>query len=64
MPVEWQRKFVELMLELESAARNLTDRPESFWVRATDDGRFVADPYAPYRHTRLTLAEPEKGLLG
>ena len=41
MPVEWQNKFVECLEELENETINLKDLPNSFWVRATKNNKFI-----------------------
>lgn len=50
MPIEWQRRFVQLMDELE-AAIDIEAIPSSFHVHAVDDrGKYASDPYRDYRH--------------
>jgi hypothetical protein len=48
MPDEWQERFVAMMEELNEAIDGIPTA-SSFWVRATDGGRFVADPVPHYR---------------
>jgi hypothetical protein len=56
MPTLWQRRFVTLLDELDTASAGLTDRPDSFRVLALDgNNRFLKDPYREYRHVRLQL---------
>jgi hypothetical protein len=59
MPLEWQRRFVVLLNELSNAAAGLEDLPSNYQVNARENGRFVHDPYAQYRHVRVQLNLPE-----
>jgi hypothetical protein len=52
MPVEWQRRFVRLLNQIEQTL-DVSDVPRSFRVLALDArNRFVSDPYRDYRHGR------------
>jgi ferric iron reductase protein FhuF len=48
MPIEWQKRFVSMLKEIKEEF-NTDDVPTSFWVRATQDNKFIADPYKDYR---------------
>ena len=52
MPKKWQKKFVDLLEELEVATENLPDLPPSFTVNARERGRFISDPYRWYERGR------------
>jgi len=55
MPVEWQRRFVRCLEELDAA---IDWRPKDgrYWVRLKDaNGRFVGDPLADYERGRRRL---------
>lgn len=57
MPVEWQRRAVELVQELD-ATFDLAQVPSDFMVKARVDGRFITDPFANYRYP---LEIPRRG---
>lgn len=60
MPVEWQRRFVACLRELESVSPG--DLPSSFWVQAkTRDGKFRVDPYRDYERGRRRVALKRPG---
>lgn len=55
MPVEWQRRFVACLKELD---RSIDWRPRvgCYWVRLKDDaGRFMRDPLMDYDRGRRRL---------
>lgn len=52
MPTKWQKKFVDLLEELEVATCNLTDLPGGFTVNAREGSRFITDPYKRYERGR------------
>lgn len=57
MPVEWQRRFVECLEQLDEA---IDWRPSEgrYWVKLKNNlGKYVTDPLMDYRHVRL----PYKG---
>jgi hypothetical protein len=49
MPVEWQRRMVALLNEMEEAV-DTSKLPSKFMVRARAGGRFIEDPFRNYRH--------------
>lgn len=54
MPVEWQKRYVVLMNELEDTIDH--DGPTEFVVQPRDDrGRFTKDPLANYRYYDRSL---------
>jgi len=56
MPVEWQRRFVQCMRELD----NTIDWQQSYWVYLRNKkGRFMRDPLANYERGRRRI--PHKG---
>ena len=57
MPLEWQRRFVALMDELDAAV-DFEQLPDKFWVRATDGKRFISDPWSDYRRGRRVPMKP------
>lgn len=51
MPLEWQRRFVKCLRELDAVSPD--DVASSYWVRAHDENnRFTADTYARYDRGR------------
>lgn len=57
MPIDWQRRFVGCLEELDDAYSHL-HHPYSYMVRARDQGgRFVAEPVPHYNRGR-TYIEP------
>ncbi len=49
MPIDWQKRFVVLMNELEDTLEH--DGPTMFTVQSRDGrGRFIKDPLANYRY--------------
>jgi hypothetical protein len=57
MPVEWQKRFVACLQELDDA---LPWRPAEgrYWVQLKDaSGRYVEDPFDEYRHAPIWTAE-------
>jgi len=51
MPLEWQKRFVKCLEELDEAADSVGDIPSEFWVRARKGNKFIEDKYRSYRHT-------------
>lgn len=48
LPLEWQQRFVALMLEAEAMG---LETPADYEVRRRDEcGHFTKDPWADYRH--------------
>ena len=55
MPVEWQKKFVDCLNELDAT---IDWRPEagSYWVKLKDDnGKYVHDPLMDYQRGRRLI---------
>jgi hypothetical protein len=66
MPVEWQKRFVACLEELD---RSIDWRPEEgrYWVRLKDgQGRFVDDPLMDYERgrRRVPFRQPVEGRKG
>lgn len=62
MPVEWQRKFVQLLEQIPETL-DVDDMPESYRVTAIGDrGRFKHDPYSDYERGRRRI--PMKAVVG
>ena len=62
MPVEWQRRFVTLLQEMERTI-DCKKMPSQFDVRAKDPenkGRYFSDPYTDYRRGRAPLRKDRK----
>lgn len=58
MPLEWQRKFVALIEEAEMTG---IETPEYTILRRDEQGRYIDDPWANYRHGNAgTLCEALK----
>ena len=58
MPVRWQRRFVKMVRELETAFQHV-ERPQDYWVRTREGNRFVPETLPPYRHGYV---EPRKAV--
>ena len=52
MPIEWQKKFTDLLEDLEESTSDLKDLPSSFWIRAKEENKFISDPYINYERGR------------
>ena len=65
MPVEWQKRFVQCLEQLDEA---IDWRPSEgrYWVKLKDaHGKYVADPHQDYRRVILPYKGYEKsGLVG
>lgn len=63
MPVEWQRRFVECIHEMEEAAPEDAQGVTYTVNLRNEAGRFVRDPYSSYERGRrrvpLRIARPE-----
>jgi hypothetical protein len=54
MPIEWQERFVALMLELEEAYAHVSGEfPSDYLVTPKKDGKFVKETNPHYRHGRV-----------
>ncbi len=54
MPVEWQERMVGLLTELSESFAHL-QHPHTYSVHARDSkGRFISEPFPPYRHARFS----------
>ena len=60
MPKLWQKKFVDLLEELEDATFDLKDVPGNFWVRAYKNNKFTHDPYSNYKRGRRKIVLKNK----
>jgi hypothetical protein len=57
MPVEWQKRLVECLTEMRVAVEPLQPINDDYAVQLRNErGRFIKDPYAAYRHSRVALA--------
>lgn len=57
MPVDWQRRFVRVHLELERAFDHLEGMPSYYVVTPrSDNGRFMRDPVPHYNRGRAHVA--------
>lgn len=54
MPIEWQARMVACLEEMREATSPLTLN-DDYMVKLRDNGRFVSDPWSPYRHCALRL---------
>jgi hypothetical protein len=52
MPIKWQKKFVDMLVDLEAATCNITDMPSHYTVLAKDGNKFTKDPYRDYERGR------------
>lgn len=52
MPLEWQRRMVLLLIQLQRKAEEAdVTLVSTYWVRAVDEkGRFIREPMPHYRH--------------
>jgi hypothetical protein len=55
-PDEWQRKFVDLLNELEEMFPQMSG---TYWVRKQKDGKFVHDELADHERGRRKLARAD-----
>jgi hypothetical protein len=56
MPLEWQKRFVACLQELDQAYEGLNDMPDNYMVRARERSRFICDPYADYERGRRRVS--------
>ena len=56
MSVDWQKRFVAIMKEMEATG---IETPEYSVQRRDDQGRFVKDEWAEYRHPQIQHLLPE-----
>ncbi len=58
MPAEWQKKFVELLDEMEETLEVDENYSSEYSVQYKVDGKFASDPYRDYRRgERLKIKE-------
>tara|TARA_Y100000310_G_scaffold251408_1_gene257875 strand:- start:2951 stop:3247 length:297 start_codon:yes stop_codon:yes gene_type:complete len=56
MSLDWQRKFVALLEEVDEAVWDLEEMPFKYMVQGRDiEGKFVHDPYADYQRGRRKI---------
>jgi len=59
MPNNWQKRFVECLMEFESVF-NWRPRQGRYWVRLkTDQGKFIHDPFMGYERGRRRITPEE-----
>lgn len=56
MPLEWQRRFVKCLEELDEAAADLSCGSCYCVLRRDANGRFIHDPFADYERGRRRIA--------
>lgn len=49
MPIDWQKRFIALIEEMDEAYRHFDRGSQQYWVRATEGRRFVEEKIPHYR---------------